>query len=301
MCRFKSGLILKDRCIICEDSEDSHTEMLKQLNIADNQINAMKTFVRAELFPLNNKWWTDPVTWTFHVDQDILPDWYLEDKEKYEQDFRKSVCDWIKIHVIVNKDIDTLKSGYYRVKNCKIKVLSSDTHVFLEDSEIEKMEDNACIDEMHGVSKVYEMYDSSAILNVYADSEVVHMRNQSSINHMYYNSGVFEMNDESHVDEMHGISEIEFMHGYSSVGKLCNNTQVNHMNWCSRIGSMSENSSVLLMSDKSEIKKMMGNSFVKEMRNSASICEMYDGAMARKSYCGIFTFFIPKNSSFQML
>ena len=50
MCKFKSGIILKDRVFVPD--YDSHTEMLEELGIADTQANAERLFVRAELIPV---------------------------------------------------------------------------------------------------------------------------------------------------------------------------------------------------------------------------------------------------------
>ena len=47
MCRFKSGIILKDRVFIPD--YDSHTDMLEELKIADTEDNAERLLVRAEL------------------------------------------------------------------------------------------------------------------------------------------------------------------------------------------------------------------------------------------------------------
>ena len=49
MCRFKSGLILKDRVFV--PNGDSHTDMLEELEIEDTERNASNLFVRAELYP----------------------------------------------------------------------------------------------------------------------------------------------------------------------------------------------------------------------------------------------------------
>ena len=124
MCKFKSGIILKNRCVIAEGSDDSHTNLLEKLGIADTDENARRRFVRAELLPLNEEWWTDPSTWEFYVDQDILPDWFENDKEKYEQMFREAVAAWTKKHVIVGKEVDELSEGYYLLKDSTVKKLS---------------------------------------------------------------------------------------------------------------------------------------------------------------------------------
>ena len=40
MCRFKSGIILKNRCVVAQGSNDSHTDLLESLNIEDIRENS---------------------------------------------------------------------------------------------------------------------------------------------------------------------------------------------------------------------------------------------------------------------
>lgn len=84
MCRLKSGIIFKGRSVVAPGENDSHSDLLEELGMEDTQANAMTKFVRAELLPPNDEWWTDPDTWKMHVDQDIVPDWFDIDREKYE-------------------------------------------------------------------------------------------------------------------------------------------------------------------------------------------------------------------------
>ena len=83
MCRTKSCLVLTNR-VFCP-AYDTHQDMLKELGIEDNEVNAMKTFVRVELTPpkttlnyFDDKYFTSLQTplskWKLVVDQDILPD-----------------------------------------------------------------------------------------------------------------------------------------------------------------------------------------------------------------------------------
>lgn len=89
MCEFKSGIILKNRNVIAEGENDSHSDLLEKLNIEDTTENAMRVFVRAELLPPNGEWWTDVDTWKFHVDQDIVPDWFDLDKKNMKNCLEK--------------------------------------------------------------------------------------------------------------------------------------------------------------------------------------------------------------------
>ena len=91
MCNFKSGIILKNRVILAPEGNESHSDLLESLGIKDNHMNASKTFVRAELIPKDNNKITDTKEWRYKVDQDIVPDWYEKDPERYEKEFREAV------------------------------------------------------------------------------------------------------------------------------------------------------------------------------------------------------------------
>lgn len=91
MCQFKSGVILKNRVVLTPEGNESHSNLLESLGIEDTHMNASKTFVRAELIPKNDNKMSDVKDWRYKVDQDIVPDWYEEDPERYEQEFRDAV------------------------------------------------------------------------------------------------------------------------------------------------------------------------------------------------------------------
>lgn len=91
MCNFKSGIILKNKVVLAPEDNESHSDLLESIGIEDNHMNATKTFVRAELIPKNNDKMTDVKEWRYKVDQDIVPDWYEKDPERYEKEFREAV------------------------------------------------------------------------------------------------------------------------------------------------------------------------------------------------------------------
>lgn len=100
MCKFKSGVILKNRVVLAPMYNDSHSRLLESLKIEDNDINAMKMFVRAELIPANNDKTTDVGSWRFVVDQDVVPEWFKEEPERYEADFRNAVKEWMSANFV---------------------------------------------------------------------------------------------------------------------------------------------------------------------------------------------------------
>lgn len=91
MCNFKSGIILKNKVVLAPEDNESHSDLLESIGIEDNHMNATKTFVRAELIPKTNDKMTDVKEWRYKVDQDIVPDWYEKDPERYEKEFRDAV------------------------------------------------------------------------------------------------------------------------------------------------------------------------------------------------------------------
>lgn len=107
MCEFKSGIIFKNRVVLAPLENESHSSLLESLEVEDSEFNASKKFVRAELTPPEKYIITSDISkWEYRVDQDIVPDWYSNDPEKYEQEFRGSVRDFMSVNF-------TEEFGYY--------------------------------------------------------------------------------------------------------------------------------------------------------------------------------------------
>ncbi len=116
MCQFKSGIILKDRVFVLD--YDSHTDILEELGIADTRANAERLFVRAELIPKNGDVFSDISEWSFRVDQDIVPDWFVAEYEK--ERMIEAVKAWAKDRIFVGVDSLVLEGGNnFYVKDCK--------------------------------------------------------------------------------------------------------------------------------------------------------------------------------------
>ena len=96
MCQFKSAILLKDRVYVPD--HDHHSNMLEELGINDDYLNASKTFVRVELSPVDGNVNSDPFGWKMKVDQDILPDWYQPGVD--DQRVKEAIAEWCKVHVL---------------------------------------------------------------------------------------------------------------------------------------------------------------------------------------------------------
>ena len=257
MCRFRSGILLKDRVVIAQKDNDSHQDMLEELNISDTYENAARVFVRAELIPEKNEWWTDPDGWEFVIDQDIVPDWFEEDMEGHISRFRAAVKEWWSGHVLVGKKIDALRTGYYMLKDCEVDKLCGDAMVLLKNSQV---------GEMHDSSQVGEMYDSSQVREMYGSSKVGKMHDSSQVGEMYGSSQVGVMWDSSQVGKMHDSSQVGEMYGSSQVGEMWGSSQVGEMYDSSQVGEMYGSSKVGKMHDSSQVGKMYNGSTARDFK-----------------------------------
>ena len=265
MCGFKSGLILKNRCVIAEGANDSHSDLLESLGIEDNIENAMRVFVRVELLPPNEEWWTDPDTWKENVDQDILPEWFENDKDRYFDEFRKAVKDWWKEHVRIDEEIEELSSGYYRLKRCKVKNMLKDVKAMLDNSTVQNMWDNSTVQDMRDNSTVQNMRDNSTVQNMRGNSTVQNMLDNPTVQNMRDNSTVQNMWGNSTVQDMLDNSTVQNMRGNSTVQNMLDNPTVQNMRDNSTVQNMWGNSTVQDMRDNSTVQNMRGNSTVQNM------------------------------------
>ena len=274
MCGFKSGLILKNRCVIAEGANDSHSDLLESLGIEDNIENAMRVFVRVELLPPNEEWWTDPDTWKENVDQDILPEWFENDKDRYFDEFRKAVKDWWKEHVRIDEEIEELSSGYYRLKRCKVKNMLKD---------VKAMMDNSTVQDMWGNSTVQDMWDNSTVQNMRDNSTVQNMMDNSTVQDMWDNSTVQDMWGNSTVKNMMDNSTVQDMWGNSTVKNMMDNSTVQNMRDNSTVQDMWGNSTVQDMMGNSTVQNMWGNSTVQDMWGNSTVKNMMGNSISRDS------------------
>jgi len=116
MCNVKSGIILKDRVFV--PGYDSHEKMLEELGIKDEGISPI--FIRVELSPVDRDIFSAVETWKYRVDQDFLPDWYVQEVD--EKRVRDEVGLWAKDHIFIGvKDLKITAKGddCYYLKDCK--------------------------------------------------------------------------------------------------------------------------------------------------------------------------------------
>lgn len=152
MCMFKSGILFKDRVYVPDG--DSHIGMLIELGIEDSQKNAENLFLRYECFPKDGDVFSDIDTWEVRFDQDIRPEWVVEEYDKTRA--RGATKDWSKDRIYIGVDGLTLTTGKnYCLKDCNNITLSGDCHIrVLRNSQVGEMSDSSQVGEMCGSSTV---------------------------------------------------------------------------------------------------------------------------------------------------
>lgn len=173
MCRFKSGIQFKNRNVLTTIYNESHSVLLEDLGIKDNEYNASSKFVRVELIPPNNNLAADISEWKYNVDQDILPDWYTLDKEKYEQSFREDVKEWLErnlsIEYVCGKSWTCVKDGEYTYHFMYRSLFSSrfgDTNNYSKSEAREKLVNSDLakqLEEFYGDRLVSAMLDLTSL------------------------------------------------------------------------------------------------------------------------------------------
>ena len=153
MCQFKSAIILKDRVFIPD--YDSYSDMLSELGIADTRENAERLFIRAELIPVNGDVFSDISTWKFNVDQDILPDWYVEEYDK--QRMIEVVKEWAKDRIHIGKDnLDISDGEGHWIKDCTtVKIHGS--------AQVEKICGDTKVKNIYGNATVYRIFENATV------------------------------------------------------------------------------------------------------------------------------------------
>jgi hypothetical protein len=262
MCKIKSAIVLKDR-IYMPFEHDHHTQMLEELGMKDDS--EFPNFVRVEICPVDGDIYNHNLdNWKLSVDQDYRPDWF--DADKADKDCKVKIQEWFDKHFIIDKEVERLESGIYRVKNSKIKVLGG----------------NAKLLEMWGTSSVGEMWGTSSVGKMWGTSSVGEMWNTSSVGKMWGTSSVGEMWNTSSVGKMWGISSVGKMCDTSSVGDMCDTSSVGKMCDTSSVGDMCDTSSVGKMCDTSSVGGMWNTSSVGEMCDTSSVGKMCDTSSVGK-------------------
>ena len=118
MCVFKSMLLLKDK-VFCPNY-DSHEEMINETGMEHGPMR--ENYVRVEITPPDDDLTAPIDKWEYKVDQDYLPEWYVEEVDRPRCfDALKA---WAVKHILIGQDVPEVKQGEFVVLiNCSTGIV----------------------------------------------------------------------------------------------------------------------------------------------------------------------------------
>ena len=228
MCKLKSAIILKSRVFVPE--YDSHTEMLKELGIKDDYLNASKTFVRVELSPADGDVFSDIDTWELSVDQDIMPEWY--DEDIYKPHVVEAVKEWAKDHIHIGVDGLKIATGRnHYIKDCKdIQICGSATVEYIYGSAtVNNICGSATVKNIYGSATVENICDSATVNNIYDSATVENICDSATVNNIYDSATVEYIYGSATVENIYDSATVENIYDSATVKYICGSATVKYI------------------------------------------------------------------------
>ena len=243
MCRLKSAIILKNRVFVPE--YDSHTEMLEELGIKDDYLNASKTFVRVELSPADGDVFSDIDTWELSVDQDIMPEWYHEDI--YKPLVVEAVKEWAKYHIHIGVDGLKITTGInHYIKDCKdIQIYGSATvKNICGSATVENICDRATVENIYGSATVKNIRGSATVKNIRGSATVKYICESATVKNIYGSATVNNICDSATVEYICGSATVKNIRGSATVKNICGIATVENIYFSATVKNICDSATV---------------------------------------------------------
>lgn len=155
-----------------------------------------------------------PELWKINIVNKFFPFWYKEDavKKRCTENFTL----WWNKHVIINKEIPKINSGFFLLKNCKVLLLRN-AIVDAYDTKIDTVKGKGKVRIACGTTQIDSLLEKSRIELLKDRSFVGIMTNTSSIHTIQDHAYVVEMRLHSKIDIMKNNAMIEQMKGNSCI------------------------------------------------------------------------------------
>ena len=160
MCMFKSMLLLKDK-VFCPNY-DSHEAMINETGMEHGPMR--ENFVRVEITPPDDDLTVPIDKWKYKVDQDYLPEWYVEEVDKPRCfDALKA---WAVKHILVGQDVPEVKQGEFVVLvNCNTGIVKGTVQKVLGGT-VQKVL-GGTVQEVWAGGTVQEVWDGGTVQKVW--------------------------------------------------------------------------------------------------------------------------------------
>ena len=161
MCMFKSMLLLKDK-VFCPNY-DSHEDMINETGMEHGPMR--ENFVRVEITPPHDDLTVPIDKWKYKVDQDYLPEWYVEEVDKPRCfDALKA---WAVKHILVGQDVPEVKQGEFVVLvNCNTGIVKGTVQKVWGGGTVQKVLDGGTVQEVWDGGTVQKVWDGGTVQKV---------------------------------------------------------------------------------------------------------------------------------------
>ena len=152
MCMFKSMLLLKDK-VFCPNY-DSHEDMINETGMEHGPMR--ENFVRVEITPPDDDLTVPIDKWEYKVDQDYLPEWYVEEVDKPRCfDALKA---WAVKHILVGQDVPEVKRDkFVMLVNCNTGIVKG-TVKEVRGGTVQKVRDGGTVQKVWDGGTVQEVW-----------------------------------------------------------------------------------------------------------------------------------------------
>lgn len=173
MCMFKSMLLLKDK-VFCPNY-DSHEDMINETGMEHGPMR--ENFVRVEITPPDDDLTVPIDKWEYKVDQDYLPEWYVEEVDKPRCfDALKA---WAVKHILIGQEVPEVKQDeFVMLVNCNtgivkgtVKEVLGGTVQEVLDGTVQKVLDGT-VQKVRAGGTVQEVSDGGTVQKVRAGGTV---------------------------------------------------------------------------------------------------------------------------------
>ena len=197
MCMFKSMLLLKDK-VFCPNY-DSHEDMINETGMEHGPMR--ENFVRVEITPPDDDLTVPIDKWEYKVDQDYLPEWYVEEVDKPRCfDALKA---WAVKHILVGQDVPEVKQGEFVVLvNCNTGIVKG-TVQEVRGGTVQEVWDGGTVQEVRG-GTVQEVWDGGTVQKVRYGGTVQKVRYGGTVQEVWDGATVQEVWYGGTVQEVRG-------------------------------------------------------------------------------------------------
>ena len=166
MCMFKSMLLLKDK-VFCPNY-DSHEDMINETGMEHGPMR--ENFVRVEITPPYDDLTVPIDKWEYKVDQDYLPEWYVEEVDKPRCfDALKA---WAVKHILIGQEVPEVKQDeFVMLVNCNTGIVKGTVKEVLGGT-VQEVRAGGTVQEVRAGGTVQEVWDGGTVQKVRAGGTV---------------------------------------------------------------------------------------------------------------------------------